>query len=94
MEMTQRRIYSDVELDRTEGKAIEALRASSQQSIPDPDRWLDEELDRNILLTSLDTVLDWARRNSLWPAICFPACCAFELIAANASRFDLSLFGM
>ncbi len=94
MEVTQRRIYSDVELDRTEGKAIEALKGSSQQPVPDPDRWLDEELDRNILLTSLDTVLDWARRNSLWPAICFPACCAFELIAANASRFDLSRFGM
>ena len=92
--MTQRHIYFDTELDRIEGETIEALKESSQQPIPDPDRWLDEELDRNILLTSLDTVLDWARRNSLWPAICFPACCAFELIAANASRFDLSRFGM
>jgi len=94
MEVTQRYIYSDTELDRTEGEAIEALKASSQQPIPDPDRWLDEELERNIFLTSLDTILNWARRSSLWPAICFPACCAFELIAANASRFDLSRFGM
>ena len=87
-------IYSDTELDRTEGEAIEVLKESSQQPIPDPDRWLDEELGRNILLTSVDTILNWARRSSLWPAICFPACCAFELIAANASRFDLSRFGM
>ncbi|MBA7498710.1 NAD(P)H-quinone oxidoreductase subunit K, chloroplastic [subsurface metagenome] len=94
MEVTQRYIYSDAELDRTEGETIEALKATSQQPIPDPDRWLDEELERNILLTSLDAILDWARRSSLWPAICFPACCAFELIAANASRFDLSRFGM
>jgi NADH-quinone oxidoreductase subunit B len=45
-------------------------------------------------VTSVDAILNWARRSSLWPAICFPACCAFELIAANASRFDLSRFGM
>ena len=94
MEVVQRYIYSDTELDRTESEAIKALKENSQQPIPDPDRWLDEELERNILLTSLDTILDWARRSSLWPAICFPACCAFELIAANASRFDLSRFGM
>ena len=94
VDITPRHIYSDAELDRTEGEAIEALKWSSQQPIPDPDRWLDEELRHNILLTSLDTILNWARRSSLWPAICFPACCAFELIAANASRFDLSRFGM
>jgi len=87
-------IYSDTELDRAEGEQIEALKAHSQQPIPDPDKWLDEELRRNILLTSVDAILNWARRSSLWPAICFPACCAFELIAANASRFDLSRFGM
>ena len=87
-------IYSDTELDRIEGQEIEELIASSQQPIPDPDRWLDEDIDRNILVTSVDAILNWARRSSLWPAICFPACCAFELIAANASRFDLSRFGM
>ena len=87
-------IYSATELDRHEGQEIEELIASSQQPIPDPDRWLDEDIDRNILVTSVDAILNWARRSSLWPAICFPACCAFELIAANASRFDLSRFGM
>ncbi len=90
----QRYIYPDIELDRAEGEAIEALKASSQQPVPDPDRWLEEEVQRNILLTSVDAILNWARRSSLWPAICFPACCAFEFIAANASRFDLSRFGM
>ncbi len=87
-------VYSDTELDRAEGAAIESLKAHCQQAIPDPDKWLEEELRRNILLTSVDFMLNWARRSSLWPAICFPACCAFELIAANASRFDLSRFGM
>ena len=89
-----RHIYSEAELDRVEGEAIEALKAGSQQPISDPAEWLDEELRRNVLVTTVDAVLNWAQRSSLWPAICFPACCAFEFIAANASRFDLSRFGM
>jgi len=87
-------IYSSAELDEVEGEAIEALKARSQQPIPDPDEWLDEELKRNILLTSVDAMLDWARRSSLWPVVCFPACCAFEFITTAASRFDISRFGM
>jgi NADH-quinone oxidoreductase subunit B len=87
-------VYSSEQLDEAEGKQIEALKAASQESIPDPDGWLDEELKRNILLTSVDAVLDWARRSSLWTAFCLPACCAFEFLATEASRFDLSRFGM
>ena len=87
-------IYSDIELDKAEGEHIEALKADSQQPIPDPDKWLGEELRRNILLTSVDAILNWARRSSLWPVTCFPACCAFEFIAVMASRFDISRFGM
>ncbi len=87
-------IYSSTELDEVEGEAIEALKARSQQPIPDPDEWLEEELKRNVLLTSVDAMLDWARRSSLWPVVCFPACCAFEFITTAASRFDISRFGM
>jgi len=87
-------VYPAAELDRAEGEAIEALKAGSQQPISDPDQWLDEELHRNILLTTVDAVINWARRSSLWPAVSFPACCAFEFITAEASRFDLSRFGM
>jgi NADH-quinone oxidoreductase subunit B len=87
-------VYSSRELDKIEGKAINELIARSQEVIPDPDGWLDEELERNILLTSVDAVLNWARRTSMWPVVCFPACCAFEFITTEASRFDLSRFGM
>jgi len=87
-------IYSDVELDRVESDIIDELKASSQEPIPDPDRWLDEELKRNILLTTVDTVVAWGRRSSLWPVICYPACCAFELISMMGPRFDISRFGM
>jgi len=93
-DITKRYIYSDTELDRAEGEAIESLKAHSQQPIPDPDKWLEEELHRNILLTTVDWALNWSRRSSLWPVIAFPACCAFELMATAASRFDISRFGM
>lgn len=82
------------ELEKTEGAEINNLQANSQISIPDPDKWLDEEIKRNIFLTSMDWAIDWARRSALWTAICFPACCAFEFITTAASRFDISRFGM
>jgi NADH-quinone oxidoreductase subunit B len=87
-------LYSPQQLDEAEGEQIESLKARSQQPIPDPDEWLEEELKRNILLTSVDGLLDWARRSSLWPVFCFPACCAFEFMTTAASRFDISRFGM
>ena len=87
-------VYSDTELDRAEGAAIESLKAHCQQAIPDPDKWLEEELQRNVLLTSVDFMLNWARRSSLWPVNFGLACCAFEMIATAASRFDISRFGM
>jgi NADH-quinone oxidoreductase subunit B len=87
-------VYSSRQLDEAEGEQIEALKAASQEPIPDPDEWLEEELKRNILLTSVDAMLNWARRSSLWPVFCFPACCAFEFMTTAASRFDISRFGM
>jgi len=87
-------VYSRQEIDEAEGKQINELIARSQGIIPDPDQWLDEELKRNVMVTTVDAVLGWARRTSLWPVVCFPACCAFEFITTAASRFDISRFGM
>ena len=86
--------YSDSELNRYEGEVIKELEARSEKPIPDPDEWLDEELNKNILLTTVDSVLNWARRSSVWPVIAFPACCAFEFMAVAFSRWDFSRFGM
>lgn len=93
IEKVRKYIYDDIELDRAEGEVIEEVKAKSQQTLPDPDKWL-EEPPENIILTTVGAMLNWARRSSLWTAICFPACCAFEFIAANGPRFDLSRFGM
>ncbi len=55
---------------------------------------LEEEVRKNVLITSLDGVLNWARASSLWPAAFGLACCAIEYMAAQNSRFDVSRFGM
>lgn len=82
------------ESDIIEGQTIEALKARSQVPFPDKLDWMEKEGNGSILLTRLDDILSWARKNSLWPAVAFPACCAFEFITAEASRFDLSRYGM
>jgi NADH-quinone oxidoreductase subunit B len=86
--------YDGHNLDISEGTAIEALKYNSISSIPDPDQWLDEQVKRNVFLTSAEWVIDWARRSSLWTAVAFPACCAMEFMSAMVPRFDLSRFGM
>ena len=47
----------------------------------------------NILITSIDGVLNWARANSLWPLTFGTSCCAIEMMATGASRHDWSRFG-
>ena len=86
--------YSSSELDRAEGLEIEALLKASQEPYPDPIDWIDEEVRRNILVTTVDSVLNWCRHYSVWPGNFGLACCAFEMIATAVSRFDISRFGM
>jgi NADH-quinone oxidoreductase subunit B len=94
VEVEKYEVESLNELDIAEGLRINSLMAASQQSIPDPDKWLDEELSRNVLITTVDYVLDWARSRSIFPLMFGLACCAFEMIGTAASRFDIARFGM
>lgn len=52
------------------------------------------ELQHAVALTTLDRVYNWCRRNSVWPMMFGLACCAIEMIAMAASRFDIGRFGM
>jgi NADH-quinone oxidoreductase subunit B len=47
-----------------------------------------------ILTTTVDTALDWARTGAMWPLLFGLACCAIEMMATQASNYDLSRFGM
>ncbi len=47
-----------------------------------------------IVTASVDKVLNWARKSSIWPVTFGLACCAIEMMATFASRFDVERFGM
>ena len=54
----------------------------------------DSKVEGEIIVTQADTVINWIRKHSVWPMPMGLACCAIELMAAGASRFDISRFGM
>ncbi len=51
-------------------------------------------LGENIITTSLDTVVNWSRKSSIWPMTFGLACCAIEMMATGASSHDLDRFGI
>ena len=55
---------------------------------------LEEKLPSGIVLTSVEKLAGYMRKSSLWPATFGLACCAIEMMAAGAGRYDLARFGM
>src|SRR5688572_1944264 len=51
------------------------------------------KIEGDVVLTRVDAALNWFRKNSVWPMPMGLACCAIELMATAASRFDISRFG-
>src|SRR5581483_3110471 len=54
---------------------------------------VEQDLEQNLLLGSVNNLLNWARSSSLWPAMFGLACCAIEMIATATSRYDMARFG-
>ena len=46
-----------------------------------------------VVLTTLDSAVNWMRKNSIWPLTFGLACCAIEMMSMGASRFDIARFG-
>jgi NADH-quinone oxidoreductase subunit B len=46
------------------------------------------------IMTTVDALINWSRKNSLWPLPMGLSCCAIEFMATAASRFDMARFGM
>jgi NADH-quinone oxidoreductase subunit B len=53
----------------------------------------DSETPEGVILTTLDWAINWSRKNSIWPMTFGLACCAIEMMAMGASRFDIARFG-
>jgi NADH-quinone oxidoreductase subunit B len=47
----------------------------------------------NVVTTTLDAMVKWGRRSSIWPMPFGTACCAIEFMALSASRYDIARFG-
>lgn len=54
---------------------------------------IESHLGNTIITTTLEKVVNWARKSSLWPATFGLACCAIEMMAAAAARYDIARFG-
>jgi NADH-quinone oxidoreductase subunit B len=52
-----------------------------------------EESDRSFFTTTMDTAVNWARSNSLWPLPFGTACCAIEFMSTVSSHYDMARFG-
>jgi NADH-quinone oxidoreductase subunit B len=55
---------------------------------------LENRFSDNFVFTTVDTLLNWGRASSLWPMTFGLACCAIEMMATGASRYDWDRFGL
>src|SRR5678810_55805 len=55
---------------------------------------IEEKVPTGILLTTVQGLVNWTRKASFWPATFGLACCAIEMMATGAARYDLARFGM
>lgn len=55
--------------------------------------WIEGRFEENVITTTVEGVLNWAKQSSVWPMTFGIACCAIEMMAAGAGRFDLDRFG-
>ncbi len=53
----------------------------------------DSKVEGDVVVTTLDSAINWVRTNSMWPMPMGLACCAIELMAVASSRFDIARFG-
>jgi NADH-quinone oxidoreductase subunit B len=55
--------------------------------------WIEARIEESFLITSVEQAINWARQSSIWPMTFGLACCAIEMMAAGAGRYDMDRFG-
>ena len=69
-------------------------RPPAERLIPADELSFGKTAESGIVTTTLEQAVSWARRRSTWPLLFGLACCALEMMHAQASRVDMSRFGM
>jgi NADH-quinone oxidoreductase subunit B len=82
------------DIDREEGAYVNNLKLTNTEPLAEPLVEVPDDLKRNLAVTSVDALLNWGRKSSVFPLSFGLACCAFEMMASAMSRFDISRFGM
>ncbi|SVE01234.1 uncharacterized protein METZ01_LOCUS454088, partial [marine metagenome] len=82
------------DLDRYEGSLVQDLKDASIEPLAEPTIEVPDDLKNNLMITSVDALVNWGRKSALWPVTFGLACCAFEMIASAMGRFDIARFGM
>ena len=82
------------EIDREEGRTVQGLKDASIEPVAEPFIQVPDDLQGNLVVTSVDALINWSRKAALWPVTFGLACCAFEMIATAMGRFDIARFGM
>lgn len=55
--------------------------------------WIEGRFEENVITTTVEQAINWARQSSIWPMTFGLACCAIEMMATGASRYDIDRFG-
>ena len=76
-----------------DGPAFAADPGRPPTSQPADGGWLDGRFEENVVLTTLGQALNWGQANAIWPMTFGIACCAIEMMAVGASKYDLERFG-
>lgn len=55
--------------------------------------WIEGRFEENMIVTTVEQAINWARQSSIWPMTFGLACCAIEMMAVGAAHHDLDRFG-
>jgi len=81
-------------MDRDEGGAVNKMKSTHLKPYPEPLVDVPPDMKNSVMVSSVDYLLNWARKSSMFPLQFGLACCAFEMIATAMARYDISRFGM
>ena len=82
------------EIDRGEGHTVQQLKDTSTEPLAEPLIEVPDDIKGNLVVSSVDALVNWGRKSALWPVSFGLACCAFEMMATAMGRFDIARVGM